>query len=204
MRQFGVRRVEPRIEFGFRRFLIVPARHGKPVEFAFEAERLALPGQFDDVQALPEQGLIDLLIAPVGLRVEIAVHPVVEAANHAELDAAFAHVIQHRDVLRDADRMPVGQADAALTELQPRRLAGGEGVEQDRVGRYGIGPAIPEEMMLGGPNTTVAVGFQDPQSLGPFVDRWIVRDVSVMSQQAAVESHTTPPVCCLASVITGR
>jgi len=103
-------------------------------------------------------------------------------SDHAELDPAFAHVIQHRDVLGDADRMPVGQADAALAELQPCRPAGGKSVEQDRVGRYGIGPAIPEKVVLGRPDTTIAVGFEDAQSLGPLVNRWIVRDVAVVAQ----------------------
>src|ERR1700733_3623310 len=114
MRHLAVWGEEARIEPLARGLLVMPSGHREFIEFALEPKRFPFPGELDDVHALPEQRLAYFLIAAICVLVEVAVDTVVDPAQRAEFHATLTHMVKHGDVFGGANRVPVGQADAAL------------------------------------------------------------------------------------------
>ena len=135
-----------------------------PPELALEGEHLLGPGLLDDGEALLEGfavGGVDLVVL-VGERAVDAVrllrHDVDPAALVAAREAGAGpparHVVEHGDVLGDADRIGGRQHDAELAHLDALGLHGDEEVEQDGV--VGDLEALDVEVVLGEAHGLVA------------------------------------------------
>ena len=84
-----------------------PAGDGEFVEPAFVLEGFLRPGAGDDVQGLGEEGVVGLLVASIGVEVELYGGTGVDAPCDAEVDAALGELVHEGDVLGDAEGVPV-------------------------------------------------------------------------------------------------
>ena len=105
------------------------------------------------------------------------VHPApLVAAREAGDGAPAAHVIEHRDVLGDADRVLGGQHDAELADADALGLHRDVEVEQDGVG--GELEALDVEVVLGEGDRVVAEAVGELRLLGEFLEHVLVEVVA--------------------------
>ena len=146
-------------------------RVAHPVELALEAEPFAAPREAQDLDRLVEPPLA----LRVGDRVAL-VEPGEAAPPDPEVDPPAAHVVEGRDLLRDANRVAQGQHVHREADPDPPGAARDRGREGDRRGehravrhevelreprrvepppirRLGEGEALPERLRLAAART---------------------------------------------------
>ena len=131
---------------------------------AVMAEGRVGPRLHDDIEVLFVEFLLELLVGlGIGLVVRESLVMLAQRVDPARLIAAresgkrpaLGHLVENRDILRDAKRIVAGQDQSQLPDPQPLGLHPKEHVEQDRVG--GNLFALDMEMMLGKRDPIVAV-----------------------------------------------
>ena len=113
----------------------VDARRGEGVIVTLMREELVGPGADEDVDGLFEELAVGLGVGGVGLGVEDGTLPGTDTSANGHVDAALGHLVQHSDVLGEADGVPVGQEVGALAESDAACAAGEVGAQQDGVGK---------------------------------------------------------------------
>jgi hypothetical protein len=109
------------------------------------------------------------------------------AARETGVGAAAAHVIEHRDILGDADRIVGGQHDAELTDADALGLHGDVEIEQHRV--VGELEALDVEVVLGEADRVVARRVGQLRLLGELGQHTVVE---IAAQPGATLFHLGP------------
>ena len=106
------------------------------------------------------------------------------AAREAGVGAPARHVVEHGDVLGDADRVLGGQHDAELADPDALGLHPDEEVEQHGIGRQL--EALDVEVVLGEADRVVAEGVGEPR-LGGEIGQHALVEVGPEPRQAALD-----------------
>ena len=136
---------------GHERVRLVPARDRQGVKLSVVGEGFVGPGGQNDVERLKEQCVAFFVVAAVRIPIELKCSPLVDAAANAEINAPAGHIVQHRDVLRDAQRMPIWQDDGAETNTKPLTVVRQVCANKDGVWRR-VHEAVVGEVMLRQPD----------------------------------------------------
>ena len=149
---------------------------------ALEGEHLLGPGLLDDLEALLEGGAVGRVDLVVLVRqgavdaVRLLRHDVdpaaLVAAREAGVGAPAGHVVEHGDVLGDADRVGRRQHDAELADADALGLHGDVEVEQDGIVRDL--EALDVEVVLGEADRVVAEVVGEPALLRQLAQHLLV------------------------------
>ena len=144
------------------------------------------------VEVFLEEGLVAGSVTPIRRLAKMHAGPTVDARRDAEIDPALGHLVEENDVLRNPQRVPVGEDDAALSDAQPIAVARHVGAEQDGIRPRAV-PTVPGEMMFRQPHPAETELVEPPHGLVRFVEeerpRILLSNVVV---ERAVEAHTGP------------
>ena len=179
-----------------------PAGRDAPVA-PLVREQVVGPRLLDDVEALLEGGAVRSIDGVVLVR-HRAVNPVrllghdvhpapLVAAREPGVGAAAGHVVEHRDVLGDPDRVAGREHDAELAHADALRLQADEQIEEHRIVRQL--EALDVEVVLGEADRVVA------EIVGA------ARLLAQLGQHSAVEIAASPARPCSISArlpIDGR
>src|SRR5687768_9088604 len=100
-------------------------RIGKLEELAPELEVGIRPGAPDDLEALGEDAKVLGRVSGIGRLVEVQSFPTVKPAPDRALDAPLRHMVQHGEILGEAQRMPEGDDVGGLPDTNVLRMRGG-------------------------------------------------------------------------------
>ena len=126
------------------------------------------PGVDEDVQGLFKELTVGVGVGGVGLGVECGALPRADAPTNGDIDAALGHLVQHGDVLGEADGVPVGEQVGALAETDAGGAAGEVGAHEDGVGK--LVHALGAHVVLADPGGVVTGLLAEDDFLAEVID----------------------------------
>ena len=154
----------------------VDARRGEGVVGTLMREELVGPGVDEDVDGLFEELAVGLGVGGVGLGMEDGALPGTDTSANGHVDAALGHLVQHGDVLGEADGVPVGQEVGALAESDAAGAAGEVGAQQDGVGK--LVHTLGAHVVLADPGGVETGLFAEDDFLSKVVEKLVVVSVA--------------------------
>ena len=168
---------------------LLPARRREGVETSLVAPGFLRQRLHQDLDVFLVERAVGLAVAAVAGGMEVLAGPAVDARRDADVDPPLGDLVEGRDVLGQANGMPVGHDQAALAETQPVAVARAVGTQQQRVGARTV-PAIPCEVMLGQPQAGEAKLVDQLDGLVHLVEQRLPGiGIADVVEQCAVETH---------------